>query len=355
MATPESVRTLSSENLLQNYSQTSLQSLSIASISTLSAEKSYSIEVNSTCQTLVKDKNDETEIDSIHLTNQNTLDDSRDSQESFRFIETTLMNNRLSSNESRKCDPNNDGACGIEKEEFQSELRKFKDIKRYGNSNSDELMNPIGIKESILKSEIPDDEYENIKDEAELKRTIIRSRTDYASKDFGISKALDLTEIIEVKAISPETLDTPPNSWSPEVMDSGYPNSASAHDMTPEYDLPSIAHDRISDDESHSIEEAPRPGFLELAEVENGDLANNNRDDEGNNMIAVQDNEEDDLQPLINVLEDDMENENDIYVLQNGFPVWLLRILQMQGIDMQPLYGLLNEAAGKFMCRVTSK
>ncbi|XP_015606108.1 uncharacterized protein LOC107272936 [Cephus cinctus] len=136
-------------------------------------------------------------------------------------------------------------------------------------------------------------------------------------------------EIAEVKPISPEALETPPNSFSPEIMDSGYPNSASALDITPENDLSSIAHDRISDSESPSVAEAPRPGFLELVEVENGDLANNNRDGEGNNMIAVGINDVEDLQPLIDVLENDLENENDIYVLENGFPLWLLRILEM--------------------------
>ncbi|XP_076673709.1 hen1 methyltransferase isoform X1 [Andrena cerasifolii] len=142
--------------------------------------------------------------------------------------------------------------------------------------------------------------------------------------------ALEVTEGIEAKPSSPEeSVDTPPNSWSPEVMDSGYPNSASAQDMTPEYDLSSIAQDQISDSEPPSIAEAPRVGALEPVEVENGDLANNNRDGEGNNMMAVQLNELEDLQPLIDVLENDLENENDIYALENDFPMWLLRILDM--------------------------
>nr|XP_050868655.1 uncharacterized protein LOC127072340 isoform X1 [Vespula vulgaris] len=131
------------------------------------------------------------------------------------------------------------------------------------------------------------------------------------------------------KPNSPESLETPPNSWSPEIIDSGYPNSASAPDMTPEYDLSSIAHDRIPDSESPSVAEAPQFENLEPVVIENGDLANNNRDNEGNNMMAVADNDIENLQPFINVLENDLENENDIYVVENGFPVWLLRILEM--------------------------
>nr|XP_034194239.1 MATH and LRR domain-containing protein PFE0570w isoform X1 [Osmia lignaria] len=151
------------------------------------------------------------------------------------------------------------------------------------------------------------------------------------------SNALETVENNEISKISPsETVETPPNSWSPEVMDSGYPNSTSAQDMTPEYDLSSIAQDHISDSEPPSIAEAPRLELPEVIEVVNGDLVNNNRDNEGNNMIAAELNDLEDLQPLINVLENDMENENDIYVLENGFPFWLLRILNMANpIDVE--------------------
>ncbi|XP_076653539.1 hen1 methyltransferase [Halictus rubicundus] len=150
------------------------------------------------------------------------------------------------------------------------------------------------------------------------------------------TNAVEVAESAEPKPFSPET---PPTSWSPEVMDSGYPNSASVQDMTPEYDLSSIAQDHISDSEPPSIAEAPRPEVLEVVEVvevENGDLANNNRDGEGNNMMAAQLNELEDLQPLIDVLENDLENENDIYALENDFPMWLLRILNMANpIDVE--------------------
>lgn len=152
-----------------------------------------------------------------------------------------------------------------------------------------------------------------------------------SDENVGTSKDIPnipgLVSNIEAKPSSP--LETPPSSWSPEIMDSGYPNSASAQDITPEYDLSSIAQDHIPDSESPSIAEAPRIGVLEPIEVENGDLANNNRDDEGNNMMAVDANDIDDLQPFIDVLENDLENENDIYIMQNGFPIWLLRILDM--------------------------
>lgn len=147
------------------------------------------------------------------------------------------------------------------------------------------------------------------------------------SKDVNTSNIVGLINNIEAKSVSP--FETPPNSWSPEIMDSGYPNSASVQDITPEYDLSSIAQDHIPDSESPSIAEAPRLGVLEPIEVENGDLANNNRDDEGNNMMAVDANDIENLQPFIDVLENDLENENDIYVMQNGFPIWLLRLLDM--------------------------
>ncbi|EZA56852.1 hypothetical protein DMN91_000593 [Ooceraea biroi] len=147
------------------------------------------------------------------------------------------------------------------------------------------------------------------------------------NRDVNMSSITRLIDSVETKASSP--LETSPNSWSPEIMDSGYPNTASAQDITPEYDLSSIAQDHIPDSESPSVAEAPRFGILEPVEVENGDLANNNRDDEGNNMMAVDADDNEDLQPFIDVLENDLENENDIYVMQNGFPMWLLRILEM--------------------------
>ncbi|XP_012534524.1 uncharacterized protein LOC105835615 [Monomorium pharaonis] len=156
--------------------------------------------------------------------------------------------------------------------------------------------------------------------------SVLRSEENIGtSKD--VSNIAGSANIVETKSSSP--LETPPSSWSPEIMDSGYPNSASAQDITPEYDLSSIAQDHIPDSESPSIAEAPRIGVLEPIEVENGDLANNNRDDEGNNMMAVDVNDIENLQPFIDVLENDLENENDIYIMQNGFPVWLLRILDM--------------------------
>ncbi|CAL1684881.1 unnamed protein product [Lasius platythorax] len=165
------------------------------------------------------------------------------------------------------------------------------------------------------------------------------------SKDVNTSNIVGLVNNTEAKSASP--FETPPNSWSPEIMDSGYPNSASVQDITPEYDLSSIAQDHIPDSESPSIAEAPRLGILEPIEVENGDLANNNRDDEGNNMMAV-DADIENLQPLIDVLENDLENENDIYVMQNGFPMWLLRLLDMANpldFDMQNLRDLEDEVA----------
>lgn len=167
------------------------------------------------------------------------------------------------------------------------------------------------------------------------------------SKDVNTSNIIGLVNI-EAKSVSP--FETPPNSWSPEIMDSGYPNSASVQDITPEYDLSSIGQDHIPDSESPSIAEAPRLGILEPIEVENGDLANNNRDDEGNNMMAVDANDIENLQPFIDVLENDLENENDIYVMQNGFPIWLLRLLDMANpLDRQNLRNPEDEVAGNYV------
>lgn len=149
---------------------------------------------------------------------------------------------------------------------------------------------------------------------------------DSTSKDVNTSSVVGLTTDAEAKLPSP-TFESPPDSWSHEIVDSGYPNSASGQDITPENDLSSIAQDHIPDTESPSVAEAPRFDVLEPIEVENGDLANNNRDDEGNNMVAAADaNDIEGLQPLIDVLENDLENENDIYMVENGFPMWLLNL-----------------------------
>ena len=137
----------------------------------------------------------------------------------------------------------------------------------------------------------------------------------------------------KIERISPDIPESPPNSWSPEIMDSGYPNSNSLPDLSPEYDLSSIAHDRSSDSESPSIADAPRIGFYDAAEIDNRDLVNNNLDGEGNNMEGEENHHINDLRPLINVFENDLENENDIYFVRNGFPIWLLRILQRFDAD----------------------
>lgn len=163
---------------------------------------------------------------------------------------------------------------------------------------------------------------------------------DPMNKDVNISNTASLADNVEANPRSSSALETPPDSLSHEIMDSGYPNSASVQDITPENDLSSIAQDHIPDIESPSVAEAPRFGILEPIEVENGDLANNNRDDEGNNMMAVDANDIEGLQPLIDVLENDLENENDIYVLENGFPMWLLNMANPLDFDMPPQQNL---------------
>ncbi|XP_043274722.1 uncharacterized protein Hen1 [Venturia canescens] len=172
---------------------------------------------------------------------------------------------------------------------------------------------------------------QQISNESDIFQTQIFHGSNDHPQASGASRVEQGFSVSEEKPEWPDAPETPSNSWSPEIMDSGYPNSASMQDTTPEYDLSSIAQDRISSDsESPSVAEVPRPGFLDHAEVENGDLANNNRDGQGNNVAApeVENELDDDLQPLIDGLENDIENENDIYAVENDFPVWLLRILE---------------------------
>lgn len=73
-----------------------------------------------------------------------------------------------------------------------------------------------------------------------------------------------------------------------KIVDSGYPDSYSDHDMdldlTPEQfdDIDTESDDNISGSLPSPLVPAP----LVIDDVENGDVANNNRDGEGNNLIA---------------------------------------------------------------------
>lgn len=130
-------------------------------------------------------------------------------------------------------------------------------------------------------------------------------------------------ESFEMTISSSKSHESPSSSWSPEIIDSGYPNTtSSAQDMTPENDLSSIA-----DDESPSVNNPPQ-NFEHIqvnVQVENGDIANNNRDGEGNNVIAVN-----------NDIIRDMENENNIYDFPGaeGALAQLRPILNLQ-VDQQ--------------------
>ncbi|XP_060812750.1 uncharacterized protein LOC132905464 [Bombus pascuorum] len=230
------------------------------------------------------------------------------------------------------------------------------------NTNNIQLVN-CDTKIQLTKSTI--DEKTDLKSELHNNHDLRSVVTEMFCNDAKDARDIESTSVLknekqdecnvenrELKP-SPETVETPPNSWSSEVIDSGYPNTASAQDMIPEYALSNIAQGHISDSESSSIVEAVRPEILDAIEVENGDLANNNRDGEGNNMIAAELNELEDLQPLIEVLENDIENENDIYGVENDFPLWLLGILNMDNpidvdVDMQNHGELMfpNRAAG---------
>ncbi|XP_072743769.1 uncharacterized protein Hen1 [Anoplolepis gracilipes] len=217
-------------------------------------------------------------------------------------------------------------------------LNPPKELSSFKSQNSECSSTECAKKTSVLENDRLVSSNSN-KDISNVQFVSVLKKSDEivgTSKDVNTPNIVGLVSNVEAKSVSP--FETPPNSWSPEIMDSGYPNSASVQDITPEYDLSSIAQDHIPDSESPSIAEAPRLGILEPIEVENGDLANNNRDDEGNNMMAVDANDIENLQPFIDVLENDLENENDIYVMQNGFPIWLLRLLDMANpldFDMQ--------------------
>lgn len=222
--------------------------------------------------------------------------------------------------------------------------------------------------ECAKETDILDDSFQSCEDNETTDNTIVEFTSVLKSDDYNecdienpinkdityISNAFSSTSYVEANP-SCSTFETPPDSLSHEIIDSGYPNSASVQDITPENDLSSIAQDHIPEIESPSAVEAPRFDILEPIEVVNGDLANNNRDDEGNNMIAADVNDiEERLQPFIDVLENDLENENDIYVVENDFPMWLLRILDMANpldFDMQPqqMQRVRNQVEGNFV------
>lgn len=245
----------------------------------------------------------------------------------------SLKNQLMIKSESQIDIYNNDG---------RTEVHNDHDLKNIKNVNNIEISSNHAKDITSLKS-IPLVSSLHIEDERNIQFiSVLKSEersecnVENLESKYKNINIVEVIESIESKSSSPEIVETPPKSWSPEIIDSGYPNSASAQDMTPEYDLPSIAQDHISESESPSIAEAPEVEMLEVIEVENGDLANNNRDDEGNNMIAAELNDLEDLQPLIEVLENDIENENDIYAVENDFPIWLLRILNMANpIDVE--------------------
>ncbi|XP_008551910.2 uncharacterized protein LOC103574275 [Microplitis demolitor] len=131
--------------------------------------------------------------------------------------------------------------------------------------------------------------------------------------DSSIQESMDQVPKSPIRASTPQKdqdhklnldFETPSSSWTPEIVDSGYPNTSSVPD-TPESDLPSIDEDL----DDQPVEQIPRvPGFQVQfqAQVENGDLANNNRDREGNNVAVRED-------IIIRERDRDIENENDIY------------------------------------------
>jgi hypothetical protein len=172
--------------------------------------------------------------------------------------------------------------------------------------------------------------------------------------------------------------------------DSGYPNSFSVQDMdmdlTPEQvdELTTESDEIITEDseyyDSESSEESDRiddnEGVFRFNHevlydpvglvVENGDVANNNRDREGNNAVAVihaphQPHEADDppdeaFIPLLAAAED-FDNDNDIILPDDGeaFPHWLLQLLDLahHGVgDVQNYVIPLGGGGGAFLMPV---
>ncbi|XP_044019821.1 protein PFC0760c [Aphidius gifuensis] len=111
---------------------------------------------------------------------------------------------------------------------------------------------------------------------------------DQSNEKYEASKlklTIDKSQDYEKPVDNEKVRMSPPSSWSSGIIDSGYPTSSSAQDMTPENDLPSIAHDA----ESSSVD---NPQSLMIEVTENTNVANDSCDYQGNNMIAEQDNNE---------------------------------------------------------------
>lgn len=176
-----------------------------------------------------------------------------------------------------------------------------------------------------------------------------------------------------------------------KAVDSGYPNSFSVQDMdmdlTPEQvDEISTESDEIltensedseyyesesSEDRDHIDNNDNNDGLLfqhhhqalydPMVLVENGDVANNNRDGEGNNAVAINQplqepvealDPADDFIPLLAAAED-FDNDNDIILPDDiePFPHWLLHLLGLAnpgGGDVQN-YMILPVGDGGFL------
>lgn len=167
-----------------------------------------------------------------------------------------------------------------------------------------------------------------------------------------------------------------------KAVDSGYPNSFSVQDMdmdlTPEQ-VEEISTENSEDSEYYESESSEERDHIDnndgllfqhhhqalydpvVLVVENGDVANNNRDGEGNNAVAIiQPPQEpieafdpaDDFIPLLAAAED-FDNDNDIILPDDiePFPHWLLHLLGLAnpgGGDVQN-YIILPVGDGGFL------
>uniref|UniRef100_A0A1B6D6X4 Small RNA 2'-O-methyltransferase n=1 Tax=Clastoptera arizonana TaxID=38151 RepID=A0A1B6D6X4_9HEMI len=124
-----------------------------------------------------------------------------------------------------------------------------------------------------------------------------------------------------------------------KAPDSGYPISSSEHymdmDLTPEQvcDLFTESDSSLGCDDEHSLPQSPvNPNIGQIIpligdNVENGDVANNNRDGEGNNVLGIIDGavpiefaaiiNEQEVHPLLAAVENDFDSSDNELPLEN--------------------------------------
>lgn len=212
------------------------------------------------------------------------------------------------------------------------------------NSHTEEILS-VGLLYLNSKREITD---------CNTSQTVMSQPLNFGSGSSSIQESSQDRSLVESCSLDEQ---------NDRAADSGYPNSFSVQDMdmdlTPEQvDELSTESDEIvtenSDESEYYDSESSESDHIENNDeflfqfhhealydpmglvVENGDVANNNRDGEGNNAVAViqpprEPDEvvpaEDDFIPLLAAAED-FDNDNDLILLDDEpFPHWLLNLL----------------------------